>query len=309
MSIVLICNNKDPKPWADGLSSAFPNTTVEIFPEVKNKAAVTFAVCWKPKPGDLKQFPALKVVQSLGAGVEHILQTAPLPPPLRLCRIVDPGLANDMWEFALAAVMSHLKKLRQYQLQQQNRSWQQHGYGTIAGTRIGILGLGKIGALVAQRFAQLGFPVSGWSASAKNIPGVKAFQGEAGLSLCLGRSDILINILPLTDSTAGILNIDTLKELPQGAYLINVGRGGHLVDEDLLTLLDRAHLEGALLDVFHQEPLPADHPFWTHPKLSVTPHIASLTNKDTAMAQIIENYQRLQSGEPLLHQVVVQKGY
>ncbi|NRB48910.1 MAG: glyoxylate/hydroxypyruvate reductase A [Saprospiraceae bacterium] len=309
MSIVLICNNKDPKPWAEGLSLAFPDTRVEIFPNVKNKAEVTFAVCWKPKPGDLQQFPALKVVQSLGAGVEHILQTTPLLPHLRLCRIVDPGLANDMWEFTLATVMNHLKKLRQYQQQQQNKSWQQHGYGTIADTRIGVLGLGKIGALVAERFAQLGFPVSGWSASAKNIPGVTSFQGEGELARCLAQSDILINLLPLTDSTTGILNMDTLKQLPQGAYVINVGRGGHLVDEDLLSLLDSVHLGGALLDVFHQEPLPNDHPFWTHPKVSITPHIASLTNKDTAMAQIIENYQRLQSGEPLLHQVQIQKGY
>lgn len=309
MSIVLICNNKDPKPWAEGLSSAFPDTTVEIFPEVQDKSAVTFAACWKPKPGDLEQFPALEVVQSLGAGVEHILQATPITSSVRLCRIVDPGLANDMWEFALAAVMNHLKKLRLYQQQQQDRSWQQQGYGTITGTRIGILGLGKIGALVAQKLAQLGFPVSGWSASAKDIPGVQSFKGEAELPLCLAQSDILINILPLTDTTAGILNLDTLKQLPQGAYLINVGRGGHLVDEDLLTLLDSAHLDGALLDVFHQEPLPDDHPFWTHPKVSITPHIASLTNKETAMGQIIENYQRLQSGEPLLHEVMIQKGY
>lgn len=309
MSIVLICNNKDPKPWADGLSLAFPDTAVEIFPDVKNKAEVTFAVCWKPKTDDLEQFPALEVVQSLGAGVEHILQTTTITPPLRLCRIVDPGLANDMWEFALAVVMNQLKKLRQYQQQQHERIWEQYGYGTIASTRIGVLGLGKIGALVAQQFAQLGFPVSGWSASAKDIPGVKSFQGEAELSRCLAQSDILINILPLTDRTTGILNKDTLQQLPQGAYVINVGRGGHLVDEDLLSLLDNAHLDGALLDVFHQEPLPNDHPFWTHPKVSITPHIASLTNKDTAMGQIIENYRRLQSGEPLLHEVMIQKGY
>ncbi len=309
MSIVLICNNKDAKPWAEGLRLALPDTSVEIFPEVKNKASITFAVCWKPKPGDLQQFPSLKVVQSLGAGVEHILQTTTIAPTLRLCRIVDPGLANDMWEFTLAAVMSHLKKLRRYQQQQQDKSWKQQNYGTMAASRIGILGLGKIGALVAERFAQLGFPVSGWSASAKNIPGVNSFQGEAELALCLAESDVLINILPLTDSTTGILNKDTLKLLPERAYVINVGRGGHLVDEDLLALLDNAHLDGALLDVFHQEPLPKDHPFWTHPKLSITPHIASLTNKDTAMSQIIENYQRLQSGDPLLHEVMIQKGY
>lgn len=309
MSIVLICNNKDPKPWAEGLRKAFPDTTVEIFPEVQDKAAVRFAVCWKPKPGDLTQFPALEVVQSLGAGVEHILQTHSITPPLRICRIVDPGLANDMWEFALAAVMNHLKRLRQYGKQQQTKHWQQHAYGTIAKTRIGILGLGQIGALVAQRFAQLGFPVSGWSASAKDLPGVNSYQGEEGLVDCLAVSDILINILPLTDSTSGILSLNRLKQLPSGSFVINVGRGGHLIDQDLLTLLDNHHLSGAFLDVFHEEPLPADHPFWSHPKVTVTPHIASLTNADTAMSQIIENYQRLLAREPLLHQVHIQKGY
>lgn len=308
MSIVLICNNKDPLPWAEGLSQAFPDTPVEIYPEVKDRKAVKFAVCWKPKPGDLTQFPALELVQSLGAGVEHVLQTNPITPPLRLCRIVDPGLANDMWEFVLAAVMNHLKRLQLYRDQQQQKNWQQHSYGTIAQTRIGILGLGKIGSLVAQRFAQLGFPVRGWSASAKSIAGVKTYQGTE-LSDCLAASDILINILPLTSSTTGILKLETLQQLPQGAFVINVGRGGHLVDQDLLTLLDNNHLSGAFLDVFHQEPLPTAHPFWSHPKVTVTPHIASLTNVETAMSQIIENYQRLCAGKQLLHQVQIEKGY
>lgn len=309
MSIVLICNNKDPKPWATGLQKAFPNTSIEIYPEVKNPALVRFAVCWKPTPGVLDKFPDLEVVQSLGAGVEHILQTHTLSPPLRLTRIVDPGLANDMWEFVLAVVMDRLKGLRQYLLQQQQQLWQQRAYHTFAQTRIGILGLGQIGSLVARQFAQLGFPVSGWSGSHKDIPGVKTYVGEAGLTSCLAESDILINILPLTSSTTGLLNSSTLRKLPQDAYLINVGRGAHLVDQDLLDLLDQGHLGGAFLDVFQQEPLPTDHPFWSHPKVSITPHIASLTNVETAMEQIIDNYRRLQSGVPLLHEVILDKGY
>jgi len=309
VSIVLICNNKDPKPWATGLQKAFPDTLIEIYPEVKDPASVHFAVCWKPEPGVLDQFPALKVIQSLGAGVEHILQTQTLSPPLQLTRVVDPGLANDMWEFVLAVVMDRLKGLRQYLLQQQQQLWQQRGYNTFAQTRIGILGLGQIGSLVAQRFAQLGFAVSGWSGSLKDIPGVKTYVGESGFNSCLAESDILVNILPLTSSTTGILNSSSLQKLPQEAYLINVGRGAHLVDQNLLELLDEGHLGGAFLDVFHQEPLPEDHPFWSHPKVSVTPHIASLTNVETAMEQIIANYRRLLAGKPLLHEVKLNKGY
>ena len=309
MSIVLICNNKDPKPWATGLQKAFPDTSIEIYPEVKDPASVHFAVCWKPAPGVLDQFPALKLVQSLGAGVEHILQTHILSPPLRLTRIVDPGLANDMWEFVLAITLDRLKGLRQYLLQQQQQLWQQRTYQTFANTHIGILGLGQIGSLVAQRFAQLGFSVSGWSRSPKNLPGVKTYVGESGFNSCLAESDILINILPLTSSTTGILNSSSLRKLPHEAYLINVGRGAHLVDQDLLDLLDQDHLGGAFLDVFQQEPLPKAHPFWSHPKVSITPHIASLTNVETAMEQIIDNYRRLQSGAPLLHEVKLNKGY
>lgn len=309
MSIVLICNDKDPKPWAAGLRAAFPQTLVEIYPEVENKNTVRFALCWKPQPGELDHFPHLQVIQSLGAGVEHILQTHTLSPGQRLCRIVDPGLASDMWEFLLATVMVQLKRLRQYWQQQQDCAWRPLSYRTISEVRIGILGLGEIGSLVAQRFAQLGFAVSGWSASAKSIPGVKSFVGKEALSDCLAETDILINILPLTPQTTRLLNRSNLQQLPKGAYFINVGRGGHLVDVDLLALLQAEHLSGALLDVFHQEPLPEDHPFWTHPAIALTPHIASLTNVETAMAQIIENYRRLLSGQDLLNVVQKEKGY
>ena len=162
---------------------------------------------------------------------------------------------------------------------------------------------------MAQRFAQLGFQVKGWAASPKAIPGVESYVGQDGLAACLAEADVLINILPLTPHTEGLLNRATLLHLPRGAYFINVGRGAHLVDQDLLDLLDENHLAGALLDVFQQEPLPQDHPFWTHPRVTLTPHIASLTHVDTAMAQIIENYQRLRNGKALLHQVQLTKGY
>lgn len=309
MSILLICNHKDPKPWAKVLSEKLPTATIEIFPEVAAPTQVEYIICWKPAANIFQQFPKLKVVQSLGAGVEHVTETNELTAAVRLTRIVDPQLAVDMWEFVLAIVMTQLKRLPTYQQQEAQKKWEQHTYRTIPATTVGILGLGKIGALVARNFANLGFKVVGWSNSQKEIAGVQTYIGTDGFSNCLAQTDILINILPLTPSTEGILNQQSLSLLKKGAYLINVGRGGHLVEEDLIPLLDVGQLSGAFLDVFRTEPLPAEHPFWTHPQVSVTPHIASLTNVETAVAQLVENYQRFRAGDALLHEVSLEKGY
>jgi len=309
LSILLICNHKDPKPWAKALSEKLPTATIEIFPEVADPDQVDYIICWKPKANTFQQFPKLKVVQSLGAGVEHITETDELPASVRLTRIVDPQLAIDMWEFVLAIVMNKLKLLPTYQQQQVQKEWEPHTYRRIPATSIGLLGLGKIGALVAQNFAQLGFQVVGWSNSKKEIAGVQTYIGADGFSSCLSQTDILINILPLTPNTEGILNQKNLCLLKKGAYLINVGRGGHLVEEDLIPLLNAGQLSGAFLDVFRTEPLPSEHPFWTHPQVSVTPHIASLTHVETAVAQLVENYQRFKAGKALRHEVSLEKGY
>lgn len=309
MSILLICNHKNPKPWAKALSEKLPTAAIEIFPEVAEPDQVEYIICWKPAANIFQQFPKLKVVQSLGAGVEHITETNELPAAVRLTRIVDPQLAVDMWEFVLAIVMTQLKRLPTYLQQEARKEWEQHTYRTIPATTVGVLGLGKIGALVARNFAQLGFKVVGWSNSQKEIAGVQTYIGTDGFSNCLAQTDILINILPLTPSTEGILNQQSLSLLKKRAYLINVGRGGHLVEEDLIPLLDAGQLSGAFLDVFRTEPLPAQHPFWTHPQVSITPHIASLTNVETAVAQLVENYQRFRAGDVLLHEVSLEKGY
>ena len=309
MSILLICNNKDPKPWAKALGEKLPSATIEVFPEVAESAKVDYIICWKPKVRAFQQFPNLKVVQSLGAGVEHVTDTNELPPSVTLTRIVDPQLAVDMWEFVLAIVMSQLKRLPTYAQQEAQQQWSEQTYKTIPKTTIGVLGLGKIGALVAQKFAQLGFQVVGWSYSQKEIAGVESYVGQDGFSTCLSRTDILINILPLTTSTEGILNQKSLALLKKGAYLVNVGRGGHLVEEDLIPMIDQGQLSGAFLDVFRTEPLPAQHPFWIHPKITITPHIASLTNVETAVEQLVENYRRFKAGKELLHVVSLEKGY
>lgn len=193
--------------------------------------------------------------------------------------------------------------------QKSNKIWQQHHYKSINNTTVSILGLGSIGGYVAEKFAQLGFNVKGWSNSSKQIPNVKSYHEENEFDTVLDNSDFLINLLPLTVTTEGILNIETLKKLPKSSFIINVGRGEHLVDEDLIKLLDTSMLSGAFLDVFRIEPLPKEHPFWNHSKIQITPHVASLTNVETATEQITENYRRFIKKEELLNIVSIKKGY
>jgi glyoxylate/hydroxypyruvate reductase len=309
MSIVIIFNNKDPKPWAQSLKEKLPETTISIYPEVKNPESVTFAICWKANKNVLSNFPNLAVIQSVGASIDHIVGSQTVLENQIITRIVDENLSNDMWEFLLAAVMSNLKKLDIYARKKEEKRWEPTQYATIKNTTISILGLGQIGALVAEKFADLGFDVQGWSTSEKNIENVKCYVGQSELAVFLKNTDFLINILPLTVETDSILDKNVLKQIKKGGFLVNVGRGEHLVEQDLIELLDQNHLSGAFLDVFRVEPLPQDHIFWTHPKIQITPHIASLTNVESATAQIAENYKNHLSGKPIEYIVSVKKGY
>lgn len=309
MSIAIVFNNKDAQPWAEGLRAVLPKVSIEIYPNISQASAITFALCWKPSIGVLEQFPQLQAVQSVGASVEHITHTQTLPSQVQLARIVDPKLTNDMWEFLLAGTMAHLRGFTTYQHLQTQKIWQQQPYATIEHTTVAVLGLGKIGAQVAQNFGQLGFRVKGWSNSAKQLPTVECYHGNDGLTQCLHQANVLINLLPLTQTTEGILNKTHLQNTASGAYLINVGRGEHLVEADLLDLLQQGQLSGALLDVFRQEPLLPEHPFWAHPQIRLTPHVASLTNQTSALAQIAQNYGLHLVGQPLQNTVSLAKGY
>jgi glyoxylate/hydroxypyruvate reductase len=309
MSIVLIFNNKDPKPWAESLKKQLPDAAIHIYPNVGDPALIRFAICWKPTNYVLNSFQNLKVIQSAGAGVDHILRTQTLRPDQILTRIVDDNLTHDMWEFLLAAVLSNIKKLPFYASEQTAKNWSPTPYQTFKSTTISILGLGQIGAFVAAQFATLGFVVKGWSQSEKHIENVECFAGENGFNAAINDADFLINLLPLTPETENILNKNTLKQAKKGSFLINVGRGEHLVEVDLIALLDDNHLSGALLDVFRTEPLPTEHPFWAHPKIQLTPHIASITNFESATGQMAQNYRDFIAGNGLQNVVSLGKGY
>ena len=309
MSILLFFEKKRPKAWLETLRSELPQTKIEVYPNVENPDDIEFIIAFRPKKEEFEQFPNVKVVQSFGAGINYILEANVLTEQMTLARMVDPYLQEDMFEFVLNAILIHLKNIPAYIEQQRQEIWKPHFYRRISETTIAILGLGQVGGYVAQKLSRLGFKVKGWSNSKKNISGVESFVGQEGLKNCLNGTDILINILPLTPETHQILNQTNLQHLPKGAFLINVGRGGHNHEQGIIDLLDSNHLSGALLDVFDQEPLSQSHPFWKHPKVIITPHIGSLTNPISASKLIAENYRRFKSGQTLKNVVDLKKGY
>jgi glyoxylate/hydroxypyruvate reductase A len=309
MSILCIFENKNVTPWKKALTEKLPAAIIEVYPNVKDPLAVNFVICWKPKNKVFEQFPNIKVVQSVGASIAHITDSQTLHTDTIITRVVDEKLSNDMWEFLISVVLSELKNTRTYTAQQTAGIWQQQRYQSIQNTTISILGLGSIGGFVAEKFAQMGFHVKGWSTSKKELLKVQSYAGEHAFDAFLKNTDFLINLLPLTESTKNILNKVVFQKLPKNAFLINVGSGAHVVAEDLIDQLDSNQLAGAFLDVFREEPLPKAHPFWKHPKIQITPHVASLTNVDSATDQISENYRRFLKKEALLNRVSLDKGY
>lgn len=308
MSVALIFNQKQSEEWQVKLQELLPETKVEIYPNISSLEDVEFIATWKPHENYVAEFPNLKVVQSVGAGIDHLLHTK-IPASIKVTRIVDPALKQEMFEHVLTCVMTSMKNMLTYYKFQLKNEWTPKNYKSIGETTITILGLGEIGKLVAERFVALGFNVKGWSNSEKNINGVEAFAGKEGLNSAISSTDFIVNILPLTNDTEGILNKDFFNQCAEQTVLVNVGRGAHLVEKDLLTAIDEKRIKEAYLDVFREEPLPENHPFWTNQNIYVTPHIASVTNAKTALQQVADNYKKLKNNETLLNEVSLDKGY
>ena len=308
MSILLI-SDRDPQAWIEALKNEDKTVEVEVYPDVKDKSAIEFALVWNHPPGVFKEFPNIKVISSMGAGVDHILRDPALPENAKVARIVDEQLATDMGEFVLARVMSHLRNLSTHEKFSQQEEWKPKTYRRIQDTKIGIMGMGNLGTTVGKRLTDNGFQVSGWANSKKDLGQINVFAGEDELEDFLKGSNVLICLLPLTPDTENILDKEVFEKLPKDAYLINVARGSHLQEDDLIEMLDNGHLSGAALDVFREEPLPKGHPFWKHEKISVTPHIASVSKPEAAVPQVLENHRRLKSNEPLQNVVDKEKGY
>lgn len=310
MSLLFLCPTKDPAPWLAGIKAADPGVDVQVWPEVPRPLDVSFAVLWQHPHNQWDLFPNLKAIASLGAGIDHILQDPTLPRHLPVARIVDPNLVTSMTQYVVTAVLQHFRDFGIYRQQQAKKLWQPVLPRDIAAFPVGIMGMGMLGSDVARALAALGFTVHGWSRRPKKHPALTtSFAGTSMLPAFLKSSRMLVCLLPLTDATRGILNADLFAQLPANAYLVNVARGAHLVTSDLLDALDSGALAGACLDVFNEEPLPAEHPFWEHPQITITPHIASITNPQTAAVQVVTNYHRANAGEPLLHTVDLAQQY
>lgn len=311
MAILITASHDRPDWWARELERLAPDADIRIWPDVGNADDVEYVLAWKPPAGALASLPNLRVVFSLGAGVDHLFEDPGFPGHVAVSRVVDPYLTAGIREYVLLHVLRYHRNQPALDQQQQDRVWDDRARELRQADEqtVGILGLGELGRDSAQALAALGFDVAGWSRSAKDIPGITCFEDRGGLDAMLARSRILVCLLPLTPETEGILDAELFSKLPKGAYLINAARGGHLVEDDLIPALESGRLAHATLDVFRTEPLPEDHPFWAHPQITVTPHNAAITDPRSVAKQIVDDIARDQKGEPLPNTVDTSLGY
>lgn len=295
----------------DGWTNAFKDCDVKVvdWNEDYDPNEIDYALAWEPGVGTLARFPNLKIIFSLGAGLDHLKADGVLPPNLPVVRMVEDGLTAGMVEYIVYAVLRFHRFMPQYERDKQNKIWDEIVQIEANKRTVGILGLGVLGGSSAQALMSLGFNVIGWSRSKKDIEGVKSYFGDEQLDDVLNQSEFLVSLLPLTDQTRGILNRTTLGKLPQGAFLINAGRGASQVEQDIIDLLDSGHLAGAALDVYEEEPPPKDSAIWTHPGIYFTPHIASMVYPDTSAVHVYDNIVRYRNGEPLTHVADIVLGY
>lgn len=309
MAILYADDPADAAAWAQAIRALEPGVDLRFWPDSGPQADIDFAIVGGKAPGDLRGFANLRAIQSTWAGVNHLLADTNLPFDRPLARMVDQGLTVSMTEYVVLHVLDSVREGPRLRTAQRAAQWLDLDPVPPGDITVAILGLGTLGADAGTRLAGLGLTVRGWSRSRKEIAGIESFAGGDGLRECLSGAQILVCLLPLTDDTRGILNAATFAPLARGAILIHAARGAHLVEADLLAALHSGRLARAVLDVFATEPLPADHPFWRHPQVTVTPHVAAITRPGTGAADIVENYRRAMAGEPLINQVNRAKGY
>ncbi len=306
MRITFCCTHTKAEPWLTAFRAALPG--VDISEWAPGAPQADHAVVWSPPQQFMDEQPALKGIFNTGAGVDALLKLK-LPAGATLVRLDDAGMSVQMAEFVCHAIIRHFRELDGYEADVTQGKWSFRKPRLRAEYPVGVMGLGVLGERVARAVAQFEFPVNGWSRSPKSLEGVRGFAGMAQLNDFLAASRILVCLVPLTPDTQDILNRETLLRLQPGGYVINVARGAHLVDDDLIALLDNGHLAGATLDVFRTEPLPAEHAFWRHPKITVTPHTSARTLREESIAQIAGKILALQRGEPIAGVVDRTRGY
>jgi glyoxylate/hydroxypyruvate reductase A len=295
--------------WRPHLAAGLAGHEIHVWPEIGDPAAIEYALVWHPEPGLLASLPNLRLIVSLGAGIDHILRDPALPRGVPILRLVDPHMTRAMTEYVTLQVLRLHRQDIDYRAQQAGGEWRERAQKSAAERTVGILGFGVLGEAAGRILRTIGFDVAGWSRSPKDIAGFATFAGPGGLDALAARSEILVCLLPMTPQTEGILNAGLFARLPRGAGLVNAGRGRHLVEADLLAALESGQLSAAVLDVFRDEPLPPGHPFWRHPRIVVTPHVAADTNPPTALPIVAAAIRDLEAGRPLANLVDPQRGY
>jgi len=306
MRVIYYSADKDAAAWIPGLQAALSHAEVSLWEPGAPPA--DYAIVWKPPQQLLDEQTQLKALFNTGAGVDALVKLR-LPAALPIIRLDDAGMSVQMAEYVCHAVIRHFREFDGYEADMQRGKWSFRKPRSRLDFPVGILGLGVLGSRVATAVAQFDFPVNGWSRSPKELAGVQCFAGDAGLDAFLQASRIVVCLLPLTPDTEDLLDAKRLSQLMPGGYVINVARGAHVVDADLLALLDSGHLAGATLDVFRVEPLPQNHPFWKHPRIALTPHTSARTLRSESIAQIARKIDALRRGEPVAGTVNLERGY
>ena len=294
--------------WRRAFAAAMPELDVRVWPETGDPAAIDIAAVGSMPAGALAKFPNLRLILSLTAGVDTLLSDPDLP-AVPIARTADPDGDAMMNETALLHVLRHHRYMPDYLRAQQRGEWIRRPIKAARERPVGIMGLGSVGLAIANTLAFVGFPVAGWVREPRSAGGIEIFTGPEQFNAFLGRSEILLNLLPLTPQTHGIVNAATLKALPRGAAFINLGRGDHVVEADLIAALDSGHLAAATLDVYPVEPLPKDSPLWRHPKITVMPHVARRLVPEDVAVRICAIIRDFRAGAPLAQMVDRTRGY
>jgi len=313
-ALLLVITGWDPAPWERRFRAAAPGRDIRVWPDrVGDPAEVAYAAAWLPPAGAFTPFRNLRAIFSLGAGVDALMRDRALP-QVPIVRVVDPDLTRRMTEYVTLHVLLFHRHQRLYDAQQRARLWLEHAQPPAREVRVGVMGLGVLGRDAIEVLVRLGFAVAGWSRTPRTVPGIETFHGAQGLEAFLARTEILVCLLPATPATDGILDLALLRKLKRdgalgGAYLINAGRGRLQVDADIVAALDEGALSGATLDVFPTEPLPAESPLWTHPKVTITPHNSAASVPEEIVGYIVKQIARFEAGQALGNVIDRQQGY
>lgn len=306
MSLAIISPGKNVQPWIEVLKNLDSTLKIQVYPEIEAPEEVEAVMLWNHPSGILSNFPNLKLISSMGAGVDHILRDDSVPKDIPVVRIVDEKLTWSMTNFVIMGVLNFHRQIIRYHKDQKQKVWDMSN--PEIDVKVGVMGVGALGGDVLDKLSYMGFSVAGFGFSEKsNFP--YPYYPKEKLEDFLGAVNVLVCLLPLTPDTENILNIDLFSKCTPGTFLINVARGKHLVEGDVINALNEGFLSGALLDVYRTEPLSKDHFFWEEGRIQLTPHIASVTNPQAAAPQVIENIQRIRSNQPLKNLVIRERGY